>query len=85
MCIGAVVRGSTTHYVAVANSAASGVVSASLNLGVQCIFGILTYENMEHALDRAGGKVGNKGAEVVESASRIKIIINFFMSAQQEI
>ena len=54
-----------------ANSAASGVVSASLNSGVQCIFGILTYENMEHALDRAGGKVGNKGAEATRTASKL--------------
>lgn len=68
LCIGAVVRGSTTHYEAVANSAASGVVSASLNSGVPCIFGILTCENMEQALDRAGGKVGNKGAEAAVTA-----------------
>ena len=55
-----------------ANSAASGVVFASLNSGVQCIFGILSCVNMEQALDRAGGKIGNKGAEVAGSASRIK-------------
>ena len=71
MCIGAVIRGSTTHYVAAANSAASGVVFASLNSGVQCIFGILTCVKMEQALDRAGGKVGNKGAEAAVTASKL--------------
>jgi 6,7-dimethyl-8-ribityllumazine synthase len=68
LCIGAVVRGATTHYDAVANSAASGIVSASLNSGIPCIFGVLTCENMEQALDRAGGKVGNKGAEAAVTA-----------------
>ncbi|KAK4834568.1 hypothetical protein QYF36_025017 [Acer negundo] len=68
ICIGAVIRGDTTHYDAVANSAASGVLSASLNSGVPCIFGVLTCENMEQAMDRAGGKSGNKGAEAALTA-----------------
>ncbi|KAJ7519872.1 hypothetical protein O6H91_20G059200 [Diphasiastrum complanatum] len=67
VCIGAVIKGATTHYDAVANSAASGVMSASLN-SVPCIFGILTCENMEQAIDRAGGKVGNKGGEAALTA-----------------
>ncbi|XP_057416346.1 6,7-dimethyl-8-ribityllumazine synthase, chloroplastic [Lotus japonicus] len=68
VCIGAVVRGDTTHYDAVANSAASGVLSAGLNSGVPCIFGVLTCENMDQALNRAGGKSGNKGAEAALTA-----------------
>lgn len=68
LCIGAVVRGDTTHYDAVANSAASGVLSAGLNSGVPCIFGVLTCEDMEQALNRAGGKSGNKGAEAALTA-----------------
>ncbi|KAL1328358.1 hypothetical protein HN51_038231 [Arachis hypogaea] len=68
VCIGAVVRGDTTHYDAVANSAASGVLSASLNSGVPCIFGVLTCEDMDQALNRAGGKSGNKGAEAALTA-----------------
>lgn len=68
LCIGAVVRGDTTHYDAVANSAASGVLSASLNSGVPCIFGVLTCDNMEQAINRAGGKSGNKGAEAALTA-----------------
>ncbi|ESW30876.1 hypothetical protein PHAVU_002G189800 [Phaseolus vulgaris] len=68
LCIGAVIRGDTTHYDAVANSAASGVLSASLNSGVPCIFGVLTCDNMDQALNRAGGKSGNKGAETALTA-----------------
>lgn len=68
LCIGAVVRGSTTHYDAVANSAASGIMSASLSSNVPCIFGVLTTENMEQAIDRAGGKAGNKGSEAAITA-----------------
>ncbi|KAI3778637.1 hypothetical protein L2E82_08018 [Cichorium intybus] len=68
LCIGAVVRGDTTHYDAVANSAASGVLSAGLNSGVPCIFGVLTCEDMDQALNRAGGKAGNKGSEAALTA-----------------
>ncbi|MED6175553.1 hypothetical protein PIB30_079460 [Stylosanthes scabra] len=67
-CIGAVIRGDTTHYDAVANSAASGVLSAGLDSGVPCIFGVLTCDNMDQALNRAGGKSGNKGAEAALTA-----------------
>ncbi|KAI5650527.1 hypothetical protein M9H77_36532 [Catharanthus roseus] len=68
LCIGAVVRGETTHYDAVANSAASGVQSAALNSGVPCIFGVLTCEDMDQAINRAGGKSGNKGSEAALTA-----------------
>ncbi|XP_039123361.1 6,7-dimethyl-8-ribityllumazine synthase, chloroplastic [Dioscorea cayenensis subsp. rotundata] len=68
LCIGAVIRGDTTHYDAVANSAASGVLSAGLSSGVPCIFGVLTCDDMDQALNRAGGKSGNKGAETALTA-----------------
>ncbi|XP_041013595.1 6,7-dimethyl-8-ribityllumazine synthase, chloroplastic [Juglans microcarpa x Juglans regia] len=68
LCIGAVIRGDTSHYDAVANSAASGVLSAGLSSGVPCIFGVLTCDNMEQALNRAGGKSGNKGSETALTA-----------------
>ncbi|KAL5990728.1 hypothetical protein ACLOJK_011632 [Asimina triloba] len=68
LCIGAVIRGDTTHYDAVANSAASGVLSAGLQSGVPCIFGVLTCDDMDQALNRAGGKSGNKGAEAALTA-----------------
>ncbi|KAK3426331.1 hypothetical protein EUGRSUZ_F02801 [Eucalyptus grandis] len=68
LCIGAVIRGDTSHYDAVANSAASGVLSAGLNSGVPCIFGVLTCDDMDQALNRAGGKSGNKGSEAALTA-----------------
>ncbi|CAL9099969.1 unnamed protein product [Musa textilis] len=68
LCIGAVIRGDTSHYDAVANSAASGVLNAGLSSGVPCIFGVLTCDDMEQALNRAGGKSGNKGAEAAVTA-----------------
>lgn len=68
ICIGAVIRGDTTHYDAVANSSASGVLSAGLGSGVPCIFGVLTCDDMDQALNRAGGKAGNKGAEAALTA-----------------
>ena len=66
--LGAVVRGSTTHYDAVAGAAASGTLSAGLDTGVPIIFGVLTCETMEQAMDRAGGKLGNKGGEAAITA-----------------
>eukprot|EP00850_Spirogloea_muscicola_P000194 SM000001S04596 [mRNA] locus=s1:1159695:1161640:- [translate_table: standard] len=68
LCLGAVIRGATTHYDAVANGASGGVLSASLKTGVPCIFGVLTCDTMEQAIDRAGGKAGNKGAEAAVTA-----------------
>ncbi|PKI78159.1 6,7-dimethyl-8-ribityllumazine synthase, chloroplastic [Punica granatum] len=68
LCIGAVIRGDTSHYDAVANSVASGVLSAGLGSGVPCIFGVLTCDDMEQALNRAGGKAGNKGSEAALTA-----------------
>ncbi|CAN0900602.1 6,7-dimethyl-8-ribityllumazine synthase, chloroplastic [Linum grandiflorum] len=75
VCIAAVVRGDTSHYDAVANSVASGVLSAALNSGVPCIFGVLTCDNMDQAINRAGGKVGNKGSEAALTAVSL---ISFF-------
>lgn len=68
VCIGAVVRGDTTHYDAVANSAASGILSAGINSGVPCIFAVLTCDDMDQAINRAGGKSGNKGSEAALTA-----------------
>jgi len=68
VAIGAVVRGATTHYEAVCNAATSGLLSASAATGVPVVFGVLTTDTMEQALDRAGGKVGNKGFEAAVTA-----------------
>jgi len=80
LCIGAVIRGDTTHYDAVANSAASGVLNAGLSAGIPCIFGVLTCEDMDQALNRAGGKVGNKGAEAAITAIEMASLFRHHLS-----
>ncbi|KAJ3675359.1 hypothetical protein LUZ60_004401 [Juncus effusus] len=80
LCIGAVIRGDTTHYDAVANSAASGVLGASLSSGVPCIFGVLTCDDMDQALNRAGGKAGNKGAEAAITAIEMASLCRHHLS-----
>ncbi len=61
VCLGAVIRGETTHYDYVCNEAAKGIAAAGLQTGVPVIFGVVTTENTEQAISRAGGKSGNKG------------------------
>jgi 6,7-dimethyl-8-ribityllumazine synthase len=68
ICLGAVIRGDTDHYDYVAGAAANGVANAALNTGVPTIFGILTCDTMEQAVNRAGGKAGNKGFEAAVAA-----------------
>ncbi|GAA5534347.1 6,7-dimethyl-8-ribityllumazine synthase [Deinococcus aluminii] len=63
VCLGAVIRGDTDHYEFVAGGAASGLLNSSLHTGVPIAFGVLTTETVEQALNRAGIKAGNKGAE----------------------
>lgn len=63
VCLGAVIRGDTDHYEFVAGGAASGILNSSLHTGVPIAFGVLTTETVEQALNRAGIKAGNKGAE----------------------
>lgn len=61
ICLGAVIRGATSHYDYVCNEVSKGVASVSLKTGVPVLFGILTTENIEQAIERAGTKAGNKG------------------------
>jgi len=68
VAIGVVVRGATTHYDSVAGAATSGLLNAATDSGVPVVFGVLTCDTMEQALDRAGGKVGNKGGEAAVTA-----------------
>ncbi len=68
VCLGAVIRGATGHYEQVAGQCAAGIQRAQLDTGVPVIFGVLTTDTVEQALDRAGGKAGNKGAEAAVSA-----------------
>ncbi|MEK3953112.1 MULTISPECIES: 6,7-dimethyl-8-ribityllumazine synthase [Psychrobacillus] len=66
--LGTVIRGSTTHYDYVCNEAAKGIAQVGLQTGVPVIFGIVTTESIEQAIERAGTKVGNKGYDAAVSA-----------------
>jgi 6,7-dimethyl-8-ribityllumazine synthase len=68
IALGAVVRGETPHFDYVAGECASGLARIALETGVPVAFGVLTTETMEQAVDRAGGKAGNKGADAALAA-----------------
>lgn len=68
ICLGAVIRGSTSHYDYVCNEVSKGVAHVSLESGIPVMFGVLTTENIEQAIERAGTKAGNKGAECANGA-----------------
>ena len=68
VALGAVVRGDTPHFEYVAGGAADGLRQVSLETGVPIAFGVLTTDDLQQAMDRAGGKSGNKGAEAAETA-----------------
>ncbi len=68
ICLGAVIRGATGHYEHVAGQCAAGVQRAQLDTGVPVVFGVLTTDTSEQALERAGGKGGNKGFEAATAA-----------------
>ena len=61
ICLGAVIRGSTTHYDYVCSEVSKGIANVSLNSDIPVMFGVITTENIEQAIDRAGTKAGNKG------------------------
>ncbi len=68
VCLGAVIRGATAHFDHVAGQCAAGVQRAQLDSGVPVVFGVLTTHTVEQALDRAGGKAGNKGFDAAATA-----------------
>ena len=68
ICLGAVIKGETDHYEMVAGQAAAGISAAGRETGVPTIFGVLTTDNMEQAINRAGGKSGNLGSNAAEAA-----------------
>ena len=76
ICLGAVIRGATSHYDYVCNEVSKGVAQAGVNSGVPVLFGVVTTENIEQAIERAGTKAGNKGYDcalgAVEMVNLIK-------------
>ena len=68
ICLGAVIRGATSHYDYVCNEVSKGVATVGLNSGIPVLFGVVTTENIEQAIERAGTKAGNKGYDCALSA-----------------
>lgn len=68
ICLGAVIRGATSHYDYVCSEVSKGVASVSLKSGIPVMFGVLTTDSIEQAIERAGTKAGNKGAECAQGA-----------------
>ena len=75
IALGAVVRGDTPHFEYVADGAVNGLSQVSLETGVPIAFGVLTTDDMQQAMDRAGGKSGNKGSEAAEAAIELANLI----------
>ena len=75
ICLGAVIRGSTSHYDYVCSEVSKGIASVSLKSGVPVMFGVLTTDNIEQAIERAGSKAGNKGYECALGAIEMVNVI----------
>lgn len=71
VCLGAVIRGATPHFDMVANESAKGIASAAMKTGIPVLNGILTTDNIDQAIERAGTKAGNKGADAMISAIEV--------------
>ncbi|MCR5099846.1 MAG: 6,7-dimethyl-8-ribityllumazine synthase [Butyrivibrio sp.] len=76
ICVGAVIRGQTSHYDYVCNEVSKGIAQVSLNSKVPVLFGIVTTENIEQAIARAGSKAGNKGYDCALSAIEMVNLLN---------
>jgi 6,7-dimethyl-8-ribityllumazine synthase len=78
ICLGAVIRGATPHFEFVSSEVAKGVASVGLNTGVPVIFGVLTTDSIEQAIERAGTKAGNKGFDAavtaIETVNLLKLV-----------
>ena len=76
ICLGAVIKGDTPHYDYIASEVTKGIAKTSLETGVPVIFGIITTDNLEQAIERAGSKSGNKGFEAAVSAIEMASLIS---------
>ena len=68
ICLGVIIRGATPHFDFVANEAAKGIAMVGMESGLPVLFGVLTTDSIEQAIERAGSKAGNKGAECASAA-----------------
>ena len=76
ICLGAVIRGATSHYDYVCNEVSKGIAAVSLESGIPVMFGVLTTENIEQAIERAGTKSGNKGYDCAVGAIKMVNLIH---------
>ncbi len=76
ICLGAVIRGATSHYDYVCNEVSKGIAQVSLESGLPVLFGVLTTENIEQAVERSGSKAGNKGTECALAAIEMIQVLN---------
>lgn len=74
VCLGAVIRGETPHFEFIAGQAARGIMGVGLKSGVPATFGVITADNEQQAVERAGGKSGNKGAEAANAAVEMALL-----------
>ena len=82
ICLGAVIRGGTDHYQYIASEVAKGVAAAAMQTSVPCIFGVLTCDTIEQAVERAGTKAGNKGADAAVAAIEMVNLLEQLPSAK---
>jgi 6,7-dimethyl-8-ribityllumazine synthase len=83
ICLGAVIRGETAHFDYVAGQAAAGIREVAVTTGVPVIFGVLTTETVEQAMDRAGGKHGNKGWDAAMTAMETASVLERLPKAEE--
>ena len=84
ICLGAVIRGATSHYDYVCNEVSKGVAQVGLQTGVPTIFGVVTTENIQQAIERAGTKAGNKGSDAAVSAIEMANLLRNLNEVQNE-
>ncbi|NEG54219.1 6,7-dimethyl-8-ribityllumazine synthase [Bifidobacterium platyrrhinorum] len=82
ICLGAIIRGSTSHYDLVCNETAKGIAQVSLNSDVPVLFGVITTENIEQAIERAGTKAGNKGFDCALGAIEMVNVLRAISSGE---
>jgi 6,7-dimethyl-8-ribityllumazine synthase len=76
ICLGSIIRGSTSHYDYVCSEVSKGIATVSMNNDIPVMFGVLTTENIEQAIERAGSKAGNKGFDCANGAIEMVNLIN---------
>ncbi len=82
ICLGAVIRGETSHYDLIAGRCAAGIQQVQLELSLPVVFGVLTTENLDQALARAGGSAGDKGAEAATTAIEMANVLRLLERAR---